>query len=296
MSAPTTITSEPLRISATDGYGLGASVYGPGSGGPVVVVNGATGVRQRYYSRFAHWLAGQGATVVTYDYRGIGESRPHRLRGFEGRLRDWGHHDYAGVLQFVRREWPTRPLAIIGHSVGGQILGHAEGTRDASRIVTVSSQFGTWKLWPTPSKLAMASIWFGLMPVVTSAVGYLPGQLGIGEDLPKHVALEWASWCRSDRYFLDHGISAEGFAAIGADVLSFSFTDDEFYAPRRAVDALHSLLSGAKVDRRHVSPKELGAKAIGHFGFFRSIFRETLWRQVAAHVLSAPLSPRVAQA
>lgn len=295
MTRPTT-TSEPLRISATDGYGLGASVYGPESTGPIVVVNGATGVRQRYYSRFAHWLAGQGATVVTYDYRGIGESRPHRLRGFDARLRDWGRHDYEGVLQFVRREWPTRPLAIIGHSVGGQILGQAEGTRFASRIVTVSSQFGTWRLWPAPSSLAMASVWFGLMPAVTSAVGYFPGQLGIGEDLPKHVALEWASWCRSPRYFLDHGVSEAGYAAIGADILAYSFTDDSLYGPRRAVDALHSLFSGARVDRRHLAPKEIGAKAIGHFGFFRSTFRETLWKQVAAHVLSAPLSPRVAQA
>lgn len=281
-----TTTSEALRISATDGYGLGASVYGPASRGPVVVINGATGVRQRYYSRFAHWLAGQGATVVTYDYRGIGESRPHRLRGFKGRMSDWGRHDYAGVLAFVAREWAGRPLHLIGHSVGGQLLGHTAATRAAQRIVTVSSQFGTWMLWPTPHNLAYAGLWHVLLPAVTRAWGYLPGQLGIGEDLPKEVALEWARWCRSRHYFFDHGVSPAGFAAVRAHLLAVSLDDDP-YAPRASVDALHSYFTGARVDRRHVLPRDVGGRAIGHFGFFRSEFRETLWRQVAQHLLGA---------
>ena len=36
----------------------------------------AMGVDQRYYAAFASWLADQGYFVVTFDYRGMGRSRP----------------------------------------------------------------------------------------------------------------------------------------------------------------------------------------------------------------------------
>jgi predicted alpha/beta hydrolase len=48
-----------------------------------VIINSATSVRCRYYSRFASFLFGEGFDVITYDYRGIGESRPVSLRGFD---------------------------------------------------------------------------------------------------------------------------------------------------------------------------------------------------------------------
>src|SRR2546421_3033841 len=50
---------------------------------PVVIINAATSVRCRYYSRFASFLFANGMDVITFDYRGIGESRPSTLRGFD---------------------------------------------------------------------------------------------------------------------------------------------------------------------------------------------------------------------
>ena len=94
-------------------------VMGAGQRGPVLVINGATGVRQWYYARFAAWAAAQGATVLTWDYRGIGESRPHRLRGFPGTMRDWGHHDLEGVLRFAHAEWSGRPQHVQNHRQAG---------------------------------------------------------------------------------------------------------------------------------------------------------------------------------
>src|SRR5579883_2471388 len=68
-----------VEIRATDGQRLAASVFQPTrprAGAPAVVVNSATGVRRDYYAPFARFLAERGYTVVTYDYRGIGGSRP----------------------------------------------------------------------------------------------------------------------------------------------------------------------------------------------------------------------------
>ena len=48
---------------------------------PVVIINPATSVHSRYYSHFANYLYANGFDVVTYDYRGIGNSRPNTMRG-----------------------------------------------------------------------------------------------------------------------------------------------------------------------------------------------------------------------
>ena len=70
-----------LRIAAADGYALGATLFPPATPNDrVVVVNAAMGVKRGFYAPFALHLAARGFTVVSYDYRGIGDSRPPRLR------------------------------------------------------------------------------------------------------------------------------------------------------------------------------------------------------------------------
>jgi predicted alpha/beta hydrolase len=44
------------------------------------------------------------------------------------------------------------------------------------------------------------------------------------------------------------------------------------------VRALGALYPNSKWETRKVTPRELGVKSIGHFGFFRERFRDTLWR------------------
>ena len=65
------------RIPARDGYALAATLYRPtGAARGAVIVSSATAVPRRFYRHFAAELAGAGYTVVTYDYRGIGDSAP----------------------------------------------------------------------------------------------------------------------------------------------------------------------------------------------------------------------------
>ena len=282
---------KPLRISAVDGYALGATEFSS-SGAPraVVVIAGATGVHQRYYARFAQWLCAQGAVVFTFDYRGIGESKPHRLAGFSAQMRDWGQLDLEGVLRFAQQHWPGLPLHFIGHSVGGQLLGFAPSNGAVTRAVTVCSQSGYWKLWPLAARLPMAAIWYGVFPLATAVAGKFPGKLGVGEDLPEGVASEWARWGRSARFFLSDGISVDGFERVRGELLSFSFSDD-WYAPRAAVEWLHGLYSRATVFRRHFSPKTHGK--VGHFGFFRSAQQDTLWPLVSRFFDAEQITPAV---
>ncbi len=282
------IAFETVRFPAADGYELTGRIAGAGQRGPVVLINGATGVGQSYYSKFSDWAAEQGATVVTYDYRGIGQSRPTRMRGFPATLHDWRRYDFEGLLRWARAEYSRRPLVALGHSVGGQLLGQAASNSILSKAVTIGGQFGSWQLWPAPRKWLMASLWYAVVPGVSYTLGYLPGALGVGADLPKGVALEWARWNRSRNYFLEHGITRDGYERLKIPIFAYSFSDDS-YAPSAAVDALHSLYSSARLERRHVLPADVGAQRVGHFGFFRDTFRNSLWQQLGEFVFQATL-------
>lgn len=268
-------------IGAVDGLELGATLFHPTRAARgTVIVNGATGVPASYYSSFAEHLAASGLRVVTYDYRGVGASRPDSLRGFSATMSDWAELDARSVLGHVRERFGDSPLFWLGHSFGGQALGLIDDAREVTGAVLVGSQLGDLSFWPLPDRLKLSVLLGGLLPAVTRGFGYLPGAIGVGEDLPKGVAEEWARWCLTRGYFLEaHPVARRRFARFDKPTLLYSMSDDDF-APEPAVAQLMSLLSSAPLEHRRVIPSELGVEAIGHFGFFRPRFTDTLWREV----------------
>jgi predicted alpha/beta hydrolase len=84
-----------------------------------VVVPSAMGVTQNFYARFAEWLAACGYLAATFDYRGIGQSAPATLRGFQVDIRDWATQDCPAVIEFIKARAPSVPRYWIGHSLGG---------------------------------------------------------------------------------------------------------------------------------------------------------------------------------
>jgi len=275
-----------VRIPTADGFALAATVFEheATSVGPrrVVLVASATGVKQRYYAPFAAWLASVGFTVVTFDYRGIGGSRdPSSGARVPATMHAWGARDLAAAVAWSSALAANERIALVGHSVGGQLIGLLPDVSRIRAVVTVASQSGDYRLWPMPLRLAMAALWYGVIPGITHAMGYLPGSLGIGEDLPAGVALEWARWCRTPGYLAAEDPSAKaGYARVDAPMLAFGFHDDT-YAPPAAVDALLALYTRAKVTRRRLGPAD---GQFGHFGFFRSQHR-ALWRELASFLV-----------
>jgi predicted alpha/beta hydrolase len=272
-----------LRIRALDGFELAATLYRPDPGEDretAVLINSATAVKRRYYDPFARYLAGEGLTVLTYDYRGIGGSRPRDLSRFPAQLRQWAEEDQGGALDWIGHLHP-RKILVVGHSVGGQIVGLAPGNDRIAGMVGVAAQNGYWGHWPSPSRYRKALTWYVGIPVASRLFGYVPGWLGIKEDLPAGVAREWAEWCRRPGFLFEgHDERRYGFESFDRPFLAYSFEDDD-YAPRAAVESLLDAYREARVDHRHVTPREVGAPAIGHFGFFRERFRDTLWRESA---------------
>lgn len=275
-----------LALAAADGYRLAASVALPDGEAPrrVVLVAPATGVRRRLYRPFAEFLAARGAVVLTWDWRGVGESRPPRLRGFRATMRDWGEQDLAGAIHWAGERFPGVPRVLVGHSFGGQAPGLAPNAGALSGALLVGAQSGYWGHWPGRSGWRYLPLWYLAVPALTRLFGYFPAApLGLGEDLPAGVALQWARWCRSPGYLGDWS----GHARFRAPLLAYSFADDD-YAPREAVAALLGHYGSEVREHRHLAPAEVGAEHIGHFGFFRPGVVPSLWAEAARWMEALP--------
>jgi predicted alpha/beta hydrolase len=220
-----------IHIPAADGFALAATVYAPSSlpngdqPPSVVIINSATAVPRLFYKAYARHLSQNGSTAITYDYRGIGESRPKSLKGFNARMRDWAELDMAGVVEWASAQYPAQPLFVIGHSIGGQGMGLLHNHGKVTAMVTLSAQSGYWGLHPGVEKYRVAFFVFLAFPLLANAFGYFPwSRMAPGEDLPKGVALEWARWCRSPRYlFGDPTLeSLRNFPNFSAPILAYS--------------------------------------------------------------------------
>jgi predicted alpha/beta hydrolase len=270
-----------IRLNARDGYALAATLFEPASpNGRAAMLCAAAGVPRGYYARYAAYLAERGFVALTFDYRGIGGSRPSRLRGFRAQMRDWVHLDIGGALDFFAARFAQHRLSAIGQSFGGQALGAVEGNERIASALLIASQSGYWRHWRGVGKAGMFFVTHALLPVGSRALGFFPASVfGMGEDLPAGVATEWARWCRTRDYLVgDLGDAVRRrYAAFAAPILAYSFTDDG-YAPLPALQALMALYAGAKKEIRRVAPADIAASRIGHFGFFREQFREPLWR------------------
>ncbi|MDX1414751.1 MAG: alpha/beta fold hydrolase [Candidatus Promineifilaceae bacterium] len=274
--------NEDVWIPARDGYKLAGTCFQPGAhaNGVVILINAATAVPRGFYAAFAQYCCAQGYIVVTYDYRGIGGSRPYSLRGFEVRARDWALLDMASVLDWVSDTFEPRQLFLVGHSFGGQTAGLLPNSKWVAGMVTLSSQSGYWRMQGGAQKAAVAFHVNITFPVLVKLFGFLPwSKFGSAEDLPKGVALEWAGWCRRPGYLMDdETLPLERYQEFQAPVLAYSIDDDD-WGSARSVDAMMSAYP--ILERRHVVPETYGLKSIGHFGFFRSK-SEKLWVEVLA--------------
>lgn len=285
---------EPFESRAVDlpgGQRIVARIFRPRPGvrsgagcrGAVLLVP-AMGVAQAFYAPLAKWLAGEGYLAVTFDYRGMGLSRPpeHRrtLRGFRVGLLDWAREDCAAMVELALREAPGEPLFWLGHSLGGQILPFVPNREAVARILTVATGSGYWRENSPRLRRFAGILWYGVVPASMALFGYFPGKrLKMVGDLPKGVMAQWRRWCLHPEY----AVGVEGelarslYEGVTTPIVSFSFTDDDFMSERNT-ESLHSFYAGAPRTMKRFSPAELGLPRIGHFGFFRPEMAEALWR------------------
>ncbi len=278
-----------IVFQAADGFTLHGQLYGdPGACHAALLIVPAMGVPQRFYAAFAEWLAAQGHAVFTFDYRGMGASRPaqmkHSLRGLGADINTWAEQDTSAALAWLDAQVSRQtPIHWLGHSLGGQIFGMVPNRDRVSRVVTIGVGTGYWLRNAAKARAYVWWLWFVMAPLAMRLYGYFPGKrLRKVGDLPLGVMAQWRRACLNRDYLV--GVGGEkmrsDYAAITTPMLSLSFTDDEYMSARNTTD-MHAFYAAAPRDMRRIAPQDVGAKRIGHFGFFRQRFAPTLWPQVS---------------
>lgn len=296
------ITPEHTIITASDGYELAASIYravrsnsshGTTEQEQIILLNSGTGVKRGYYTKFASFLASNGFTVITYDYRGIGESLRTDIRDFDTSISEWGEKDCTSVIVWIRERYPHAHLTIIGHSAGGKIPGFAPNNNEAETIVTIAvpnSYWGFWYWWGQRGYFVFIQF---IMPALSHTLRYFPSRfLGLGENYPKGVALEWSRWSRRKAYLLHpkRGRHPNYFADFRGRVLALSFSDD-IVATGKAVESFMNFYTNATSRTHwHIHPKRFGIKRVGHSGYFRES-AAPLWNDLLKWLKSSISNP-----
>ena len=283
---------DDITFPAADGYLLGATLFLPrGAKRNAVLINSATAVPRKIYRGFAGYLARRGCAVLTYDYRGTGDSRqksptgyhrPKSLAGFKASMSDWAALDVTAAVAWMRERYHNLPLSYVGHSFGGQALGLLPNNSEISRALFIAAQAGYWKLMTAPERYRVYAMLNFVGAPLTRALGYMPGKAGLGMDLPKDAFLQWVGWVMSPRYLFDDKTlgSLQNFPKYQGALRALAMSDDP-WATRPAVELLCSGFTSIKPEIVTVTPADTGAAKIGHLGFFRPEHRDTLWRGAA---------------
>ncbi len=269
-------------LATHGGYSLVLTQFEATAPKGIVLVNAAMGISQRYYVGFANYLASQGFTTITYDYRGVGKSAPAVLKhDFSAGFKEMAD-DVDFLIVYIKQQYPHLPLGLVGHSIGGvfPILASQIGNVDA--FFTVGTQmahppdFGpTW--W---KRQKIRLLWFGVMPFLTSWFGYFPGRklkLGL-ENMPAQFIQELLLRSRFVNIFdfLANRNINEYHTSLHAPTLALAATDDPI-CTKKAIYRLFDQLKHTPVQYRFIDPKAVGAKQIGHNRFFSRQFANTLW-------------------
>lgn len=293
------LQGDPFKETAADGFALGGFTWRhalPDIQRPVVIINAATSVRCRHYSRFAAYLFANGFDVITYDYRGIGESRPGSIKGLNASWTDWGALDFEAMLRRAQREFPGQPIDVVGHSFGGCAAGLGESGQVIRRLVTVGAQFAYWRDYAPEQRWRMFGKWHLLMPLLTLFCGYFPGKrLGWLEDTPAGVVRDWSTpTARYERRPSGRAMLARTgqlpFANVRAQTLAISISDDP-YGTIAAVERLLNYFSHAPKTHLRIAPQDIGEQQVGHFAFFRSAYQATLWPIALNWLQTGKLAP-----
>lgn len=271
---------EKIDLITRDGYKIGATRYNAQNHLKAnIVIAGATGVPQRFYRQFAEYASDKGFTVMTLDYRGIGESKPETLKGFNASYLDWARQDLAAAVD--KMATGSVPLFIVGHSLGGHLLGLLPNHFLIDKCYTFATGAG-WTGWmPYTERIKVKLMWHVILPIIVMFKGYMGwSSLGLGEDLPLLVYRQWKYWCRFPHYFFDDPEAREItklYKEVKTPIKAANSLDDRWATPKSR-DAFMQGYVNSQIETWDIYPKPFNTE-IGHMGYFKP-FAKPLWDDV----------------
>lgn len=264
------------EIRTRDGRNIGMCCYLPEADNGRLMIIAPTGqATQEFYLPIARFFRQQGFVVITFDYRGMGNSAPAQLKGYDASMHQWAVQDIDAVILFAKSHYPNREIVYLGHCIGGEIVGLAQASQYIGRLVLVSSSLSCKKYWPFRERFRIAASRI-MVKLLSLIYGYFPGtRLGMMRDMPKGVMYEWASWCNHSNGLFDK-FPDNNYRKLQVPLMAFSFSDDR-RCPPRAVEELLNRFSNTTITWNHLDPADVGMDKVGNRGFFQPIMQTTLW-------------------
>jgi predicted alpha/beta hydrolase len=271
---------EPVAFPAADGLLLAGRVYEPRDKATMTVLMlPGIGITQRLFRQVAPWFAERGARCLSFDYRGIGASATGAQALTSANLTRWARLDAVAAFEYAERQWPE-PVVLFAHSFGGQLIGLAPTLARARAALLVGSQLGQPRYWDGWGRTKILGYWYCVLPVAATLWNPLPRWAGFGTRLPRGAAREWGRWGRSDEWLFSwHPEAAATFANFRSPVRAYVSSDDPI-APPRAAAALLECFASASVEKREITPQQVGLRSLGHVGLLREEQCIPVWQEM----------------
>ena len=273
---------ETLEISCKDGYSLSGRFYpkqNSSQNNYPVLICPATGITQHFYQAFAEWLATQGYDVLSFDFRGIGRSLHGPVSKSEASIINWGQLDIPAAIDTLLCKTQAERVILLGHSAGGQLLGIVPNYQKVAKVIAVSGSTGHMKGLKGKTKLLAPVMFNVIFPLARITKGYGPTRaIGMGENLPKDVAKQWAQFCSKPGYVMNaigKTVFEDYHAEIDCPITVLWSSDDEIATAANVKDLLR-LYPNADTQMIELKPKSYDHKAIGHMLMFKKS-HQNLW-------------------
>ncbi len=164
------------------------------------------------------------------------------------------------------------------------MIGLLPNHQRVARLVGVSASTG-WLRGMRPGFRWKA--WFGLRGVIPLGVrlkGYAPtAAVGLGENLPAQVGLQWGQWCAAGGYATNavrHQPERDFHALVRTPITVLHASDDDIATEATVADLLRTFPAAAKQAVR-IEPAAHGLRSLGHIDWFRQS-RQAVWPTIAA--------------
>lgn len=193
---------------------------------PIVLISPAMAIGSGYYRPLEREFVHRGWQARTLPRRGFERGQPTASRH-----EDWSYADEIDEIvrgvELARTEDATRPVILLGHSLGGQLVaGHEAGHPPADGVITIGAALPHFRHFAYGG-LPLGALAASVAPV-TAALGYWP-KAAFGGPGARTLMTEWARMVRTGQPpFLVEQPST-------TPALIISLGDDQL-APKNSVD------------------------------------------------------------
>ncbi len=281
--------TKEITIQCEDGINLIGTIFksdnNPENG--IVIIANAFGITRQFYKQFAKFLSQHHFTVITFDFRGTGDSK-FEIDSRELKLEDWGRKDIHSAIEYANSITDSNKIYLVAHSVAGQLFCLAENCETLSGAIIVGAGFPHWTRWAFPRKLLMLFFFNILIPVLGFNRKKFPTRmLGLSnENLPVSLVYRWAEFSKEKDYVTSNkfGLDVKHYHNISIQILSYGF-DDDTYSPYKAIKRLHDAIPNSIISDEFLAAKKIHPKGVGHFGFFKNNCETSLWPETVQWML-----------